>query len=140
MTAYDRALKLLAMREHSAKEIECKLAAKGYDDTEIAETISKLISENSLSDRRFAYAYVRSRMRRNPEGRPILRMRLREKGVASDIVETVLSEFWDDEEYLPFLRSYADGLVAKKGHDGARAMLLRKGFRDSEIRATMQEE
>ena len=112
MTAYDRALKLLAMREHSAKEIECKLTAKGYDDTEIAETISKLISENSLSDRRFAYAYVRSRMRRNPEGRPILRMRLREKGVASDIVETVLSEFWDDEEYLPFLRSYADGLLS----------------------------
>lgn len=140
MTAYDRALKLLAMREHSVKEIESKLAAKGYDDTEIAEAIGKLISENSLSDRRFAYAYVRSRMRKNPEGRPILRMRLREKGISSDTAEAVLSEFWDDEEYLPFLRNCAEELIGKKGHDGARAVLLRKGFRDSEIRTAMQEE
>ena len=139
MDAYDRALKLLAIREHSSREIHDKLISKGYGKDEVDDAISRLIDEHSLSDERYAASSIRSRLRRNPEGRMVLRMRLREKGVPSDIAEKALSDSWDNEEYLPFLRTYMESLVRKKGEAGARAMLLRKGFRESEIRRAMEE-
>ena len=139
MDAYDRALKLLAIREHSSREIHDKLISKGYGKDEVDDAISRLIDEHNLSDERYAASFIRSRLRRNPEGRMVLRMRLREKGVPSDIAEKALSDSWDNEEYLPFLRTYMESLVRKKGEAGARAMLLRKGFRESEIRRAMEE-
>ncbi len=139
MDAYERALKLLAIREHSSREIHDKLISKGYGKDEVDDAISRLIDEHSLSDERYAASFIRSRLRRNPEGRMVLRMRLREKGVPGDIAEKALSDSWNNEEYLPFLRTYMESLVRKKGEAGARAMLLRKGFRESEIRRAMEE-
>ena len=139
MSAYERALKLLAMREHSAKEIRDKLSSRGYGREEIDEAILKLTEERSLSDERFASAFIRSRLRRNPEGMPILRIRLREKGVPSDIADAVLSDCWESGEHIPYLKSYAGSLVRKKGRDRARAVLCRKGFRDSEIRIALED-
>lgn len=139
MDAYDRALKLLAMREHSVNEIREKLASKGYGKEEIEDAVQKLMEEGSLSDSRFAYAFVRSRLRRNPEGMAILRLRLREKGISSDTASEVLSECWENGEYIPYLKSYAEELMRKKGMDGTRSMLIRKGFRNSEIRAVLDD-
>ena len=39
MDAYDRALKLLAMREHSMKELKNKLVSKGYGKEEIEDAV-----------------------------------------------------------------------------------------------------
>lgn len=139
MDAYDRALKLLAMREHSVKELKNKLVSKGYGKEEIEDAVQMLIGEGSLSDKRFAYAFVCSRLRRNPEGKAILCMRLKEKGVPSDIAASVLSECWEGGEYVPYLKNYAEILIRKKGIDGARAMLFRKGFCDSEIRMVLED-
>ena len=134
MDAYDKALKLLSMREHTEKEIREKLKDKGFPSNEIDEAISRLLSENSLSEERFAESYIRSRLRRNPEGRTILRMRLRDKGTPSDIADRMLSEAWENELYLKPLSVYLESLIRKKGEEGARALLIRKGFRESEIR------
>ena len=54
MDAYDKALKLLSMREHTEKEIREKLKDKGFSSDEIDEAISRLLAENSLSEERFA--------------------------------------------------------------------------------------
>ena len=79
MDAYDRALKLLSMREHTEKELRKKLSDKGYPKAEIDDAVGKLIAEGSLSEKRFAEAYIRSRLRKSPEGKEMLRLRLREK-------------------------------------------------------------
>ena len=42
MKAYDKALSLLAVREHTAKEIREKLFKRGYGDDEVDEAISHL--------------------------------------------------------------------------------------------------
>ena len=134
MDVYDKALKLLSMREHTEKEIREKLKDKGFPSNEIDEAISRLLAENSLSEERFAESYIRSRLRKNPEGRAILRMRLRDKGTPSDIADRMLSEAWENELYLKPLSVYLESLIRKKGEEGARALLIRKGFRESEIR------
>ncbi len=132
--AYDRALKLLSMREHTEKEIRNKLRDKGFSSADVDEAISELIAEGSLSERRFAESYIRSRLRKSPEGKSLLRMRLKDRGTPSAVADEVLSEAWDNEIYLKPLALYMESLVRKKGEEGARAALLRKGFRESEIR------
>ena len=134
MDAYERAIRLLAVREHTEKEIRQKLSAKGYSAEEIDSAVSKLIAERSLSEERFADSYIRSRLRKSPEGKSILRMRLKEKGTPSDVADSALSAAWERGDYLKPLSLYYSTLVRRKGEEGARAVLLRKGFRESEIR------
>lgn len=134
MDAYERAIRLLAVREHTEKEIRQKLSAKGYSAEEIDSAVSKLAAERSLSEERFADSYIRSRLRKSPEGKSILRMRLKEKGTPSDVADSALSAAWERGDYLKPLSLYYSTLVRRKGEEGARAVLLRKGFRESEIR------
>ena len=49
-TAYDKALYLLSMREHTEKELRKKLSDKGYQKAEIDDAVGKLIAEGSLSE------------------------------------------------------------------------------------------
>ena len=137
MDAYDKALKLLSIREHTEKELRKKLLDKGCSKDDVDTVIEKLISEGSLSEQRFAETYIRSRLRKTPEGKEILRMRLREKGSPASVASAALDEAWENEDYLKPLSLYALSLIRKKGEEGARATLLRKGFRDSEIREAL---
>jgi regulatory protein len=59
---YDKALGLLARREHSAHELGIKLAQRGYDAAERAETIERLRAKDFQNDRRFAEMLVRTRI------------------------------------------------------------------------------
>ena len=122
------------MREHTEKEIRSKLMDKGCREDETDEAVRRLIAEGSLSETRFAESYIRSRLRKSPEGRPVLRMRLREKGTPSSIADDALSAAWENGLYIKPLAEYYSSLCRRKGEEGARAALLRKGFRESEIR------
>lgn len=60
----DRALALLARREHSRRELEGKLVRKGHAPSAVAPVLDALEAECLLSDERFAAAYVASRAAR----------------------------------------------------------------------------
>ena len=137
MDAYDRALRLLSIREHTEKELRAKLSERECTSDDIDNAIFRLKEEGSLSEKRFAESFIRSRLRKNPEGKSILRMRLKEKGTPSQIADEALSEAWDNEIYLKPLSLYLDSLIRKKGREGARIALLRKGFRENEIREAL---
>jgi regulatory protein len=90
-----RALQLLTRREHSRAELERKLNAHGTAE-EIANVLSQLESEGLLSDVRAAGAYVRAHAGRFGAGR--LRQDLRQRGLASELVEDNLAELGDELE------------------------------------------
>ncbi len=87
-TLKQRAVALLARREHSRAELAQKLVAHGTPD-EIAAVLDQLQSVKLLSDERFAAAFVRSRSERFGAGR--LRQELRQRGVATELVEHELA-------------------------------------------------
>ena len=138
MKAYDKALSLLAMREHTAKEIKDKLTRKGYSDDDITDAVERLISENAISEERFAESYIRSRMRKNPEGKPVLMMRLRERGCPDSASRNAVESYWENLLFMPYLASSYDVLSSRKGREYATASLMRKGFSISEIRAAAE--
>ena len=78
--AEDQAIKLLARREHSARELTRKLAARGHDRDDIARALEALQRQRLQSDERFVAEYVRSRRERG-FGPVRIRAELQERGV-----------------------------------------------------------
>lgn len=85
----DRALNLLARREHSRDELGHKLAAYG-DPDEVAVLLDDLERENLLSNTRYAESLAHSRAGRHGSLR--LKADLRSKGVSETVISQVVSE------------------------------------------------
>lgn len=137
-SAYDRALKLLALREHSYKELETKLKERGFNKSEIEDALSLLVEENYLSEERFVRAFVSSRMRKNVEGKTILLSRLSEKGVTREVAEPIIEEYWESEEYLEPLYKKWNSIREKSGEEKATLKMKSKGFSSYEIREAIE--
>ena len=88
---YQHAIRLLALREHSAFELFTKLASKGHEENEIAATIELLQQQNVLNDARFAVAYLQSRVEKG-FGPLKIRAELRERGVKRELIEQAMEE------------------------------------------------
>lgn len=84
-SASERAVALLANREHSALELTRKLHNAGFDEIEIEQTLLKLQKSGLQSDQRFAESFIRSRSGRG-YGSVRIRSELKERGVNPDII------------------------------------------------------
>ena len=91
----ERALRLLARREHSRAELARKLESTGFVQQDIAPLLDEFETKNWLSDRRFAESYVADHRAR--AGSVKLAYDLRQRGVSDAIIEVVLSENRDSE-------------------------------------------
>lgn len=89
MTLRERALNLLARREHSRVELARKLSLHGQAD-EIAALLDTLEQENLLSNTRYAEGLAHVRAGRHGSLR--LKADLREKGVPESVVAEVVGE------------------------------------------------
>jgi len=91
------AMNLLALREHSVKELKDKLERKYGCTALIEEAIAGLIVQGLQSDERFTQAFVAMRQRQG-KGPVVVRMELREKGIANEL----MASFVDDSDPLWF--------------------------------------
>jgi len=91
----ERALRLLARREHSRAELARKLEHAGFVRDDIAPLLDAFEAKNWLSDRRFAESYVADHRAR--AGSVKLAYDLRQRGVPDSIIEAVLSDNRDSE-------------------------------------------
>lgn len=91
----ERALRLLARREHSRAELARKLNESGCDATEVETLLDEFEKRNWLSDRRFAESWVADHRAR--AGSTKLAFELRQRGVGEAIIDAVLNEARDSE-------------------------------------------
>ena len=91
----ERALRLLARREHSRAELTRKLDTAGFAREEIALLLDAFEAKNWLSDQRFAESYVADHRAR--AGSIKLAYDLRQRGVPDSVIESVLSDNRDSE-------------------------------------------
>lgn len=90
----ERALRLLARREHSRAELERKLASSAESAEALAAVLDDLASRRLLSDERYAEMRLGARSARFGNAR--LAQELRTQGVADELIEAAL-EGCDDE-------------------------------------------
>jgi len=83
------ALKLLASREHSRRELERKLGACGYAAAEVERLVEDLAERDLVSDRRMVETYVAERVRKGL-GPVRIRQELRHRGLPNELIESYL--------------------------------------------------
>lgn len=85
------ALRLLARREHSTRELTAKLLARGFESEPVAGVVAALATKNLVSDARFVEEFIASRLRRGA-GPAKIREELRGRGLDSELVNTAIAE------------------------------------------------
>ena len=134
----ERALRLLARREHSRAELTRKLTLADFSAEEIAPLLDEFEQKNWLSDRRFAESYVADH--RAKAGSVKLAHDLRQRGVPDNIIEAVLGENRDGEvERAREVWKKKFGLPPVEAHEKAKQIrfMQSRGFSSETIRQTL---
>ena len=94
----NKALDLIAGREHSAHELRRKLISRGYDTDAVDQQLQRMRQERLLCDARFTEAYVHRRVGAGV-GPLKIRHELEQKGIETDLVQRFLDPLgdrWDE--------------------------------------------
>ena len=143
VSAYDRALGLLARREHSARELKSKLTRKGLDADESAAALAQLQSKDFQSDARFGEMLVRTRVEAGYGPRWIL-AELRQHGIADAEAQALIESA--EPDWLALVRDLVRRRYgAKPSADLAErrkraAFLLRRGFDARTVQSVIRTE
>ena len=140
-TAYQRALRRLARRDHSVAELRRALLDRGHDAAEVEAALERLRRERYLDDSGFAERFARSRMAHQGHGRLRIRHDLRERGVDRGVTEAGIAGALREVDE----RDVLDGLARRywRQHTGVEpqrrlprlwAFLLRRGFAPGLVR------
>lgn len=136
-SAYDKALGLLARREHSRKELKTKLRQGGYEGEEAAAALDRLGDQHYQDDDRFAEVLLRSRIAQG-YGPVRLRQELKSHGLADARIRELLDESevdWDASAASQLRRRYGGAGTADPAERTRRAQfLLRRGFAAATVR------
>ena len=96
------AMNLLALREHSALELQQKLLQKFAHTDLVSQAITRLTHEGLQSDVRFAEAFIAMRKRQG-KGPQLIAMELKERGVLSEHINALLQ--YHEDTWLQLARS-----------------------------------
>lgn len=131
-----RALGLLARAEQCRAGLEQKLARRELGRRAVALALDRLAEEGLLDDRRYAEAWLRTRLAR-AEGPSRLLLSLRAKGIGEEAARAALNEVLGPEERGSVLAKAARRELerAEGDRDRAASALRAQGFKSAEIRA-----
>jgi regulatory protein len=130
-SAYQRALGLLVRREHSRRELDRKLSARGVEPAERGDALDQLGRQDFQSDHRFAIALARSRAAAG-YGPSRIRAELATHQLAREMIDSALAACpgdWAESARLQVSRKFpgtrtSDPAVRRR----AAQFLLRRGF------------
>jgi len=130
--AYQRALILLNHQQRTSHEIRQKLIEKGFSSTRVEEVVDRLTQTGLVEDGQYALLWVENRNTYHPRSRRLIRMELRQKGVAEDQIDQALLGSAEDDELatqaaMQQIRKYSD-LDWPEFRKKMSAFLLRRGF------------
>jgi len=135
-------LRLLARREHSARELQHKLAVRGVDQERAAEVVGELARSGWQSDTRYVQSLVRTRV---AQGFGPLRIEseLENAGVADSLIRESLAAVNADWKVLAVeLHARKFGQVPQTGPEWQKQYrhLAGRGFEAEQIYAALKRE
>lgn len=143
---YQKALQILARRDHSCAELVRKLRSRGFGTPEIDHVIRECRRLGYLSDSRFAEVYVRQ-LQRKGYGINTVKHKLFAKGIAKAVIQDKLTPYGSDDAQLELCRRVlAKKMKAFAGDNQSQAQtpklyryLLNRGFSGHIIRQAIDE-
>lgn len=141
-SAYDKALGLLARREHSSRELKRKLGQGGYQADESREALQRLGDQRYQDDQRFAEMLVRSRANQG-YGPLRIRAELQSHGIGEAAIRQLLDAAaqewdWDAQAAQQLRRRYGQPPSEHAERAKCAQFLMRRGFSGGSVRAALQ--
>lgn len=144
------ALRYLSHRPRTEREIRDKLREKEFSDEDISRTLAELKQAGLVDDREFARMYLRDALAVRPVGKLLARRKLLLLGVAKELVDGILGEFFGaDSEKAAALESGRKFLGTHQRRPGERdpralqtrlsAYLARRGYTWDVIQPVLKE-
>ncbi len=134
-SASQTALDLLARRDHFRRELEDKLHARGFDESDVEEAVQRLLDLDLLNDDRVAARFVEVRAGTRGWGPHRLVAELRRRGLPADAAERSarLPSELADRALTTALRKIEARAAAAWWRDGQRrarmvSSLVARGF------------
>jgi regulatory protein len=90
--ALEAANRLLSFRPRSQHELRQKLTQKGYDTAIVTESLQYLQERGLVDDVAFARYWAENRSSFSPRSQRLVKLELRQKGVAAEVAEDTCSE------------------------------------------------
>ncbi|MBK1694462.1 RecX family transcriptional regulator [Chromatium weissei] len=131
------ALRLLAQRDHTRRELMRKLMQRGFVEMAIQPVLNQLEAQGFINESRFAEHYAAERANK---GFGVLRIRseLHERGLSATLIEQALEPMKNDWAELltaAYHRRFNDALPTNRADYGRRARFLeQRGFPTNLIR------
>lgn len=136
-SAYNKALGLLARREHSRKELRQKLGRSGYARDEAGDALDRLGEQHYQDDERFAEVLIRNRSAQG-YGPMRLRAELKSHGLSDARIRSLLDAAeidWVESAAAQLRRRYGTQGTTDPAERARRAQfLLRRGFPAATVR------
>ena len=129
-----KAVGYLARAEQSRFGLTRKLIEKKYDKKYVEAALSYLEGRGYLSDLRFATAWLNTRKINHYEGRSRLSAELAARGIARDVANKALEEFFLENDEEEICRKAYEKLSKSKSGEKLMAAMLRQGFTQKQIR------
>ena len=136
------AVKLLAVKDRTEKELRDKLVQKGYEADEIDGAVEFMANYGYINDRAYAEKYLSDGINLRGHGEGRIKLELLRRGVSRETVEEVIAEnmsFDASERIAEVLdRRFADADMGNpKERNRIFAYFARRGYRSGDIRSAM---
>ncbi len=140
LKAFRKGAELLGKREHTVFELARKLKERGFSCQAATLALNQLQEAGYLDDSRYAEVWVRSRLKRRPEGYPRLAAGLARRGVDRDTIASVLERMFTEEESLKALAKAAEKILKRGEVDETTVLkkLTARGFSYRQAKAHLQ--
>ena len=134
-----KAVDYLARAEQSRFGLTRKLIEKKYEKKYVEAALDYLEMKGYLSDLRFATAWLHTRRTNHYEGRSRLAAELASRGIARDVANIALDEFFTENDEMEICRKAYKKAAKTKSGDKLTAALIRQGFSIKQIKAVQEE-
>lgn len=145
---FKKAYFFLKFRLRTEKELENYLLKKinntNYSQKDVKNVIEKLKKDNLINDAKFTELYIKTRLTLKPRGRKLLIQELKNKGIASSLIEEYFNNNKIDEEKSAYdtIKKYwkrLNNLNQKKFYEKSMRILLSRGFSYEIAKKTIEE-
>jgi regulatory protein len=135
---YNQALRYVAMRLRSVWEMEQYLKRKGASPALTSDILNKLSKIDMINDEKYAHAYISTRRLLRPTSHRKIFFELRQKHIASEVIEDALGRDTDTEQ-AALLSIIERKRQQSKYRDDLKLMqyLARQGFSYDDIKTAL---
>ena len=136
----DKALRLLAFRAHSEKELAEKLKRAGAKEEDIEYALGFVREYGFVNDAEYAAHLAKELKNIKKYGKRRIEQELKARGISTEDALAALSELPDEEEaaLMPLLERKIGGNFEQKNIDKATRYFLYRGYEFGDIKACIE--